>query len=114
MLLHYATCFIIVIIIIIALRDKLAFRCTPAYQRDRYWSGRFCIPMAVTLKCWSTRERQKEKEIRKRSKEIWFNPPFSRNISANVARSFLILVPKHFPAASKLHKIFNKNSGKVS
>ena len=31
-----------------------------------------------------------------------------------MARSFLTLVSKHFPAASKLHKIFNKNSVKVS
>ena len=27
---------------------------------------------------------------------IWFNPPFSRNVSTNVAKKFLQLLDKHF------------------
>ena len=49
-----------------------------------------------------------------RRKVIWFNPPFSKNVSTNVAATFLRLVQKHFPANSKLQKIFNKNNVKVS
>ena len=41
---------------------------------------------------------------------IWFNPPFSKNVKTNIARSFL----KHFPIGNKLHKIFNRNTVKVS
>lgn len=45
---------------------------------------------------------------------IWFNPPYSKNVRTNVARIFLGLIDKHFPKSSKLNKIFNRNSVKVS
>ena len=45
---------------------------------------------------------------------IWFNPPFRKNVKANIARSFLKLVGTHFPIGNKLHKIFNRNTVKVS
>ena len=45
---------------------------------------------------------------------IWFNPPFSRNVSTNVVKKFLQLVDKHFPPSSSLHKIFNCSTIKVN
>ena len=45
---------------------------------------------------------------------IWFNPPFSGYVSTNVAKKFLQLVDEHFPSSNILHKIFNRNSLKVS
>ena len=52
---------------------------------------------------------------RKRSRNIiWFNPPFSANVRTKIGRKFLNLINKHFPKENKLHKIFNKNSIKVS
>ena len=42
------------------------------------------------------------------------NPPFSKNIKTNIARNFLNLVDTHFPAGHKLHKVFNRNTVKVS
>ena len=45
---------------------------------------------------------------------IWFNPPFSKNVKTNIAHSFLHLVDTHFPARHKLHKIFNRNTVKLS
>ena len=45
---------------------------------------------------------------------IWFKPPFSGNVSTNVAKKFLQLVDEHFPSSNILHKIFNRNSLKVS
>ena len=53
------------------------------------------------------------KTTRKRN-IIWFNPPYSKNVKTNVAQKFLRLIDKHFPKSSKLHKIFNRNSAKVS
>ena len=47
-------------------------------------------------------------------KVIWFNPPYSKNVSTNVAGRFLSLVSRHFPKTSKLGKIFNRNTLKVS
>ena len=45
---------------------------------------------------------------------IWFNPPFSKNVKTNVGKIFLGLIKKHFPKDHRYHKIFNKNTVKVS
>ena len=45
---------------------------------------------------------------------IWLNPPFGKSISTNLVKTFLQLVTKHFPRSHKLHKIFNRNTVKVS
>ena len=44
----------------------------------------------------------------------WFNPPFSINVKNNIRENFLQLIDKHFPRSSKLLKIFNCNTVKVS
>ena len=41
------------------------------------------------------------------------NPPFSRNVSTNVAKRFLNLLDTHFPKLNKLHKLFNGNTVKL-
>ena len=45
---------------------------------------------------------------------IWFNPPCSMNVSANLGRYFLDLVDKHFPPHHKLSKIYSRNNTKIS
>ena len=45
---------------------------------------------------------------------IWFKPPFNRNVSTKIDKYFLNLLHKHFPRNHNLHKIFNRNSVKVS
>ena len=67
---------------------------------------------SVNLK-YQPDQNEKPKRNRKR-KIIYFNPPFSKNVSTNVAKIFLKLVDKHFPSNNKLHKIFNRNTVKVS
>ena len=63
-------------------------------------------------------ERRKEQgRVNRRTrsrKVIWFNPPFSQNVATNIGRRFRSLVLKHFPKASKLNKIFNPKTLKVS
>lgn len=54
-----------------------------------------------------------EKQNRKRN-ITWFNPPFSINVKTNIGRTFFKLLQKHFPRTNKLHKIFNKNTVKLS
>ena len=56
----------------------------------------------------------KHKNRTRKRNIIWFNPPFSKNVRTNVGRNFLNLIDKHFPASNPLHKIFNRNSVKVS
>ena len=41
-------------------------------------------------------------------------PPFSKSVKSNVARNFLQLLEKHFPDSNPLHKLFNRNTVKVS
>ena len=59
-----------------------------------------------------------EKKIAKKRNRnrniIWFNPPYSKNVLTNIGKNFLKLVDKHFPPTNKLHKIFNRNTIKVS
>jgi len=61
---------------------------------------------------YSKRTAPKEKRNQHRN-IIWFNPPFSKNVSTNVARKFLALI-KHFSKSNHLKKLFNKNNIKVS
>ena len=53
------------------------------------------------------------KRKRKR-KIIWFTPPFSKNVSTNIGQLFLEIINRTFPASNSLHKIFNRNSVKIS
>ena len=61
---------------------------------------------------------QKEPTIKKkrqRTRNItWFNPPFNKNVKTKVGEFFLKSVDKHFGKNSKLNKIFNRNTLKVS
>ena len=63
---------------------------------------------------FKTPQERKSNSTRRKRNIIWFNPPYSRNVTTNVANKFLRLIDKHFPKGSKLHKIFNKNTLKVS
>ena len=49
-----------------------------------------------------------------RRKVIWFNPPFSLNVSTNIGKKFFSLLGKHFSKTHQLHKLFNCNNVKVS
>ena len=62
-----------------------------------------------------TFKKPAEKQSRTRShKIIWFNPPFNESVTTNVAKRFLNLVDRHFMKTNTLHKIFNRNTVKVS
>ena len=50
-----------------------------------------------------------------RSRKVtWFNPPFSANVKTNVGRNFLKLIDSSFPPENPLHKLFNRNTVKMS
>ena len=52
--------------------------------------------------------------ISRKRKIVWFNPLYNQNVSTNIAKIFLKLVDKLFPRTHRLHKIFNRNTIKVS
>ena len=42
------------------------------------------------------------------------NPPYSKNVETKVGKCFLPLIDQHFPKTNPLHKIFNRNTLKLS
>ena len=68
------------------------------------------------LKYSKTPGKNAETETKKNRKRkiIWFNPPFSKNVKTNIGKVFFKFLNKHFPPNSKLNKIFNRNTIKIS
>ena len=88
--------------------DKASFdRATPPYQKALDGSG-----YHYTLHYDPTATAKRTN--RQRNNILWYNPPFSKNVSTNIGRKFLTLVDKHFPKDHKLRKIFNRNTIKIS
>ena len=88
--------------------DKESFDSTKhAYQEALDKSGyRYDLSYKVTPS--QTRRRTRQRNI------IWYNPPYSRNVETNVGKCFLSLIDQHFPKSNPLHKIFNRNTIKLS
>ena len=59
------------------------------------------------------RHRKEQEKIRHHNIR-WFNPPYSESVQTNVGQKILKLVDRHFPKGHILHKIFNRNTIKVS
>ena len=59
------------------------------------------------------REENNTRKQRKR-KIIWFNHPFSTTVKTKIGKIFLEILDKHFPRSSEFHKIFNRNTVKIS
>ena len=52
---------------------------------------------------------------RKRKRQvIWYNPPYNKNLETNLGKQFFQILDKHFPKGHCFHKIFNRNSIKLS
>ena len=45
---------------------------------------------------------------------VWFNPPYSRNVATNIGKEFFDLLRIHFPVQHPLHRLFNRNTAKLS
>ena len=90
--------------------DKECFdNAKPIYQEALNKSGyRYNLPFNATL-------NQSPRPLRNRKRNItWFNPSYSKNVETNVGKCFLSLIDKHFPKSNPLHKIFNRNTLKLS
>ena len=62
--------------------------------------------------------KNQRKKTKNRSRNIiWFNPPFNKAVSTNttnIGKIFLRLINRHFPKFHRLHKVFSRNTVKVS
>ena len=87
--------------------DKEIFtQATPLYEEALKCSG-----YSESLH-YSDKQPKKSKRNRQ-SNIIWFNLPFSKNVSTNVGQKFVRLISRHLPKKLRLQKIFNKNTVKV-
>lgn len=78
----------------------------PIYQEALTKSGYdFKLKYAPTS---NSKKRNRQRNI------IWYNPPFSKNVKTNIGKSFLKLIDKHFKVDNPLHKIFTRNTVKIS
>ena len=50
----------------------------------------------------------------RRRRVTWFNPPFSLSVKTNVGREFLDLLDRAFPPENSLHKLFSRQTVKIS
>jgi hypothetical protein len=88
--------------------DEQTFKeSTPIYQNALRHSN-FDHEFTYTQDAPQRTRRNRQRNI------IWFNPPFSKSVNTNIGREFLSLIDKHFPLQHKLHKIFDRNTLKVS
>ena len=81
---------------------------TSHYENNLRQSG---YNKKLTYKPTDTNHQTHSKHKRKTK---WFNPPFSKNVSAKVGKSFLSLLDLHFPRNCIYSSIFNRNKIKVS
>ena len=72
-------------------------------------------------KCSTTSEQannvniEEANQATKRKRTIvWYNPPYSMNVKANIGKTFFKLRQKHFPSIHPMYIIFNKNKIKIS
>ena len=54
-----------------------------------------------------------KRKDRQRNNILWYNPPFSKNVSTNIRHRFHALVEKHSLKGHELRKILNRNTIKI-
>ena len=82
----------------------------PLYQKaldDSGYNHRLTFKPNLTQSSSSTR-KNRQRNI------IWYNPPLSMNVATNVGRAFLKILDEEFPESHVFHKIFNRNTVKIS
>ena len=91
------------------------FESTAPVYRDALERSKYNEPFKYQPSANSNEARTSSKtnSIRRRN-VTWFNAPFSKSVKTNVGRTFLNHIDKHFPPSNPLHKVFNRNSVKVS
>ena len=92
--------------------DKESFdKAAPFYQKALDSSG---YKHLLTFSSNTPTQTSNSKSKNRRRDIIWYNPPFSKNVSTNIGRTFLKLLDAEFPKEHVLHKIFNRNTVKIS
>ena len=88
--------------------EKLFKESTKHYEDNLGQSG---YSKKLTYKPTNTNHQKHSKHKRK---IIWFNPPFSKNVSTKIGKFFLSLLDLHYPKNHIYNSIFYRNKIKVS
>ena len=59
-------------------------------------------------------EYTKQTERNRKRKIIWYNRRYNDNVKTNVGKEFFKIIDQCFPPSNKLHKVFNRNTVKLS
>ena len=92
--------------------DEEAFNhAVPTYQKALEHSGynhqlKFKPPPPKNVSTGQNKRRHRN--------VTWYNPPYSKNVATNIGHTFLKILDEEFPENHALHKIFNRNTIKVS
>ena len=81
----------------------------PTYQQALSKSG-----YKHNLKFKNSQTTQNSDKKQRKRNIIWFNPPYSKNVTTIIGKEFFKLLDRHFPKGSPLNKIFNRNTIKLS
>ena len=81
------------------------------YEKALKESGHKC---QLTYEQKDDQRNSTRRKKRKRRDEIWFNPPFNKEVKTNIGRQFLRLIDKNFPIGNPLSKILNRKTIKIS
>ena len=92
--------------------DEEAFnRAAPTYQKALEHSG---YNHQLKFKPPPPKNVSTDQNKRRHRNVTWYNPPYSKNVTTNIGRTFLNILDEEFPENHALHKIFNRNTVKVS
>ena len=92
--------------------DEASFnKAAPLYQKALDTSGyTHCLKFSTPP---ASQPSNPDRKNRHRN-IIWYNPPYSKNVATNLGKSFLKILDEEFPKDHVLHKIFNRNTVKIS
>jgi len=83
-------------------------RAAPPYQ-EALKNSEYDFELAYSMKMpQANMNRQRKRKI------IWFNPPYSKDVANSIGKQFFSILKSEFPQSSRLYKIFNKNTIKLS
>ena len=89
--------------------DKAVFdAAAPIYQEALVKSGYDHVLAYEPPAERTTKKRCRKKQI------TWFNPPYSASVKSNVGKDFLKLLDEAFPPSNPLHKLFTRQTVKLS
>lgn len=91
----------------ISSNEEIFNKAVPVYQKALDGNG-------YNYNLYYEKPKPETKDKSRKRNIIWYNPPYDRNVKTNIGKEFLKILDKCFPVTKKLHKIFNRNTVKIS